>query len=202
MLQYILSESDRYPVAELAQMAIEGGCMWISLHLTGKSDQEIREMLVPDVVDMCREASVFLTIDDRPELARELGLHGVRLSREWFVIHPAATPASMREDMGPEAVIGIEAVDSSAVPAMVPADIDFVTVPASIGDDRLRAFVIAVRDAGIKIPLVAEGDFDLEDIPTIFAMGYNGLAVGKPITDAGDPVTATGSILDIISNAQ
>ena len=35
MLQYILTESNRYSVAELAQMAKEGGCQWISLSLDG-----------------------------------------------------------------------------------------------------------------------------------------------------------------------
>lgn len=202
MLQYILTESDRYPVAELAQMAIEGGCMWISLHLPAMSDESIREILVPDVIDMCRQAGVFLTIDDRPGLARELGLHGVRLSRGYFTANPGATPASMRDEMGPEAVIGIETVDASAVPAMVPADIDFVTVPASVGDERMRAFVQAVRGAAIEIPLVAEGDFDTEDILGVLADGFSGLAIGSPVTDAEDPVTAVGSILDAISAAK
>lgn len=145
---------------------------------------------------------MFLTIDDRPDTARELGLHGVRLSRAWFVDNAGATPASVRDEMGPEAVIGIEAVDASAVPAMVPADIDFVTVPSSVGRERMQAFVDAVRGADIKIPLVAEGDFALEDIPGVLAEGFNGIALGAPITDAGDPVTATGSILDIISSAR
>lgn len=202
MLQYILAENGHYPVAELAQMAIEGGCMWISLHLPDMSDHDIKDMLVPDVISMCREAGVFLTIDDRPDLARELGLHGVRLSREWFAANHDATPASVREDMGPEAVIGIETVDASAVLPMVPADIDFVTVPASAGGGRMETFVKAVRESGVTIPLVAEGDFAEEDIPSLFAMGFNGIAVGRQITDAADPVTETGSILDIISSAQ
>lgn len=202
MLQYILTENDRYPVAELAQMAIEGGCMWISLHLPDADDSRIRELVVPDVVDMCREASVFLTVDDRPGLARELGLHGVRLSRAFFAANPDKSPASMREEMGPEAVIGIETVDASAVRPMVAADIDFVTVPQDVDAARRRAFVGAVREAGIELPIVAQGDFELEDIPEIFAEGFNGIAVGSPITDASDPVTATGAILDIISSAQ
>lgn len=92
MLQYILTESSRYSVAELAQMAIEGGCGWIDLHLPSLSDTELRELLAPDIIGMCREAGVFLTIDDREAVARELGLHGVRYTLQGAPAEVPLTP--------------------------------------------------------------------------------------------------------------
>ncbi len=195
MLQYILTQSENYPVAELAQMAVEGGCMWISLHLPGLSDDEIKAAVVPDVMDMCREQGVILTVDDRPELARELGLHGVRLSLAYFTSHPGATPAALREQLGPEAVIGVECISPSAVPGLSVADIDFVTVPESFDAGRRQAFVKAVRETGSEMPLVAQGDFGSDDVSAVMAEGFNGLAVGPMITEADDPVAATEAIL-------
>lgn len=200
MLQYILTRTDRYPVAELAQMAVEGGCMWISLRLPGMTDDEVKAAVVPDVMEMCREQGVILTVDDRPSLARELGLHGVRLSMEFFASSPSATPASMREELGPEAVIGIECADPSAVPGMAAADIDFVSVPASFDAERRRRFVEAVRASGQPMPLVAQGDFMSDDVAAVMAEGFNGIAVGPPITEAEDPVTATGAIMQALAD--
>jgi len=43
MLQYILTQSERYSAAELAQMAIEGGCGWITLHLPDMTDDDYNQ---------------------------------------------------------------------------------------------------------------------------------------------------------------
>ena len=196
MLQYILTESDRYTTGELAQMAIEGGCMWISLHLPQLSDAEVRARVAPDVVDMGREASVYLTVDDRPELARELGLHGVRISAEYLAANAGASAMSLRDELGPEAVIGIETADASAIPTLVAADIDFVTLPAGFDADRRRAFTSGARESGSVIPIVAQGDFTPAEAREAIEGGCNGVAVGRSITDAPDPVVAMQTMLE------
>lgn len=199
MLQYILTESDKYSVAELAQMAIEGGCLWISLHLPGMNDESIRESVAPEVVDMCKEAGVFLTIDDNPELARQLGLHGIRLSAEYLRKHPESNPLALREDLGPEAVIGVETSDPSAVPSMMPADIDFVSLPVGFSHEQRVAFVNTLRSLDMKIPVVAQGDFTVEEAAEAIKDGCNGVAVGKTITEAHDPIKAIELILSALS---
>ena len=200
MLQYILTKSDRFAVGELAQMAVEGGCMWISLCLPELSDEELKAAVAPDVIEMCREAGVFLTLDDRPELARELGLHGVRLSRKFLNANPHQGPMALREELGPEAVIGVETADPSSVPQMLGADIDFVTLPQGFDSEQRRKFVKALTDLDVKMPVVAQGDFTPAEAQDAIKDGCNGVAVGRSITDAEDPVTATGAILFAISN--
>lgn len=195
MLQYLLTESNRYSAGELAQMAIEGGCMWISIHMPHLSDRDIRDMVAPDVVDMCREASVFLTVDDRPGLARDLGLHGVRISAAYQAGHPDASAISLREELGPEAVIGIETADHSAVPSLVAADIDFVTLPVGFTGEERRNFIASIRKNGCRIPAVAQGDFTPDEAAGALADGCNGVAVSSCITDAADPVAAMQMML-------
>lgn len=197
MFQYILTQSEKWPVAELAQMAVEGGCTWITLHLPEYTDEQLKTEVLPEIVEMCREEGVILTVDDRPETARELGLHGVRLSLDWMARHAGESAATMREKLGPEAVIGIECADPSAVPALVGADIDFAY--CTLAGASRREFARKVREAGVELPLVAQGDFALEDLAGIIAEGYSGVAMGAPVTEAGDPVTATGTILDKLS---
>lgn len=177
MIQYILTSSPEYSVAELAQLAAEKGYGWISLHLPELSDDEFRQAVVPDVIDLCRESGIILTVDDRPDLAREYSLHGVRLSLAFFTSHAGATPASMREELGPEAVIGVECADASAVPGLTAADIDFVTAPASFGAERRTEFVAQVRATGSQMPLVAQGDFTPADVPALLDEGFSGVAL-------------------------
>lgn len=198
MLQYILTPDSRYSAGELAQMAIEGGCGWISVAAPDLDDAQMRDALVPDVVEMCREAGVFLTVDDRPDLAAELGLHGVRLSRDFLLANPSRSPLALREELGPEAVIGVETGDPSAVPALIPADIDFVTLPADFGRDTRREFVERLRALGVSLPVVARGEFTPQQAADAIADGCNGVAVGDSITKAPDPVVATESIINAL----
>ena len=197
MIQYILKENDRYSIAEQAQMAIEGGCGWINLHLPGLDEPALRDALAPEVVDMCRDAGVFLTIDDRPETARELGLHGVRYTSAG--IPSASSPAQLREEMGPEAIIGIETADPSSTPAMAAADIDFVCMPAHFDAEHCRRFVEQVRALGVTLPIVAQGDITIDNILTLFNCGATGVAVNDFVTAAEDPVAAMAALLDKIA---
>lgn len=200
MLQFILTESSRWTVAELAQMAVEGGCLWISLHLPEKSDAEIREIVEPDIIEMCREASVFLTVDDRPELARELGLHGVRLSMRYFLEHSDQSPLSLREELGPEAVIGVECADASSLRSFVPADIDFITLPLTFSSDDRQRFVKAVKQGGFVFPVVAEGTFDIDGALAAIADGCSGVAIGRQVSESADPVTLMQDYLDSLKS--
>lgn len=199
MLQYILGEGDRWSVGELAQMAVEGGCLWISIHLPEKSDFEIKEVIDPDVIEMCKEASVFLTIDDRPQLARELGLHGVRLSKRFFLENPDNTPVSLREELGPEAVIGIELTDPSALPSLVAADLDFITLSKGMSSGERINYLHAVKATGIEIPVVAEDCFSIDEALEAVADGCAGVAVGHPISSSHDPVTTMQEYIDALT---
>ena len=193
MLQFIAQTNDRYSVAETVQMAIEGGCRWIQLHLPEMSDDDIKA-LAPDIIAICRDASAFLMIEDRPELARELGLHGVHV-----VTVSDRSAAKIREELGPEAVIGVDVTSAAGVTALRNADIDYVTLPADMAVGEITELVSTVRDAGIETPIVATGDITPEDALVYMAAGVSGIATGRPIIDAKDPVAEVRLMLDCLN---
>ena len=182
MLQFIAQTNDRYSVAETVQMAIEGGCRWIQLHLPELTDEDIKAMSA-DIIALCRESAAFLTIEDRPELAKELGLHGVHLTSS-----VQRSAAKVREELGPEAVIGVEVASAAAVRSLQSADIDYVTLPADMKVGEIADLVSVVRGADITTPIVATGDISPEDALVYMAAGVSGIATGKPIIDSKDPV--------------
>lgn len=196
MLQFIAQTNDRYSVAETVQMAIEGGCRWIQLHFPDMADDEIKSVM-PDIIDLCKESAAFLMIEDRPELAKELGLHGIHVKT---ITDRSA--AAIREDLGPEAVIGVDVASAAAVMALRSADIDYVTLPADMRPGEMAELVTTVRDAGIETPIVATGITSTEDVLVYMAAGVSGVAVGRPIIDAKDPVREVELILSLLSGKE
>lgn len=193
MLQFIAQSNDRYSVEETIQMAIEGGCRWIQLHLPELSDEDIKTMSA-DIIEMCRESAVFLTIENRPELAKELGLHGVHLKSL-----ADRSAAAIREELGPEAVIGVELDNAAAILALRNADIDYVTIPAGTAIETIAEIIANVRQADFKIPIVATGDITLEYIPVYLAAEVSGISTGMPIINAKDPVAETEAYINALT---
>ena len=194
MLQFIAEYNERYSIAETVQMAIEGGCRWIELHMPQSDDSEIREVAA-ELIPLCRESGVFLTIEDRPELARELGLHGVVMTSLKTTAH------KFREDLGPEAIIGLRVATTPAVVAIQNADIDYVTLPPDMPVSAIAQFMEELKPTDITTPVVATGDLNLENAVTYMATGISGVATAAPAY-AKDPVEYTTRLIEALENSK
>lgn len=192
MLQFIARINDKYSVAELAQMAIEGGCHWVELDLPDASDDFVRETAL-ELKNLCMETGTFLTIVDRPEVAKEAGLHGVQLRGA-----NARRAAEVREELGAEAIIGIEAAGADAILRTQNLDIDYATLPAGLPVADVQRIVTAVRKAEMQLPVVASGEFSPDEAIEAMVAGASGIAVSAAIADAPDPVEATQLLVEAL----
>lgn len=192
MIQIIVrDDSDRFSVAEMVQIAVEGGCRWVRLDLP-EADNDFLLRLGEEIVPLCREAAVMLTIDNRPDAARNLGLHGIHISDKNL------NPIALREELGPEAVIGVTVSEPSAALAMAKADIDYVQLPSDFDAYRIAAFMVDLREVNKNYPVVADGDKYADCIESLLALGVSGAVVGTPIFKAEDPVEALTKLLEQI----
>lgn len=192
MLQFIAQPNDQYSIPEQAQMAIEGGCQWIQLRVPDMSDAELRE-LASELVPLCKENMTILTIENHVDIAKELGIHGVHLRGENI------KPMAVRELLGPEAIIGVEVALASTALMYVSADIDYVTFPPSVVPERIGENIEALRSAGFELPVVAEGNFQPSEIPSLLKIGINGIAVGREIGESREPVKKTEELLNALT---
>lgn len=204
MLQFITDKSDKYSIAEEAQMAIEGGCRWIQLRMKDASDSEVREVAA-ELIPLCRENDTFLIIDDRVELVAELKVSGVHLGKNDM------DPLEARELLGPHAIIGVTANTAEDIIKYKGKDLDYFGVgpfrftstksnlAPTLGIDGYRNIVEAVREAGVEFPLVAIGGITKEDIPALMDTGINGIAVSHAIIDAADPVQYTADMINMLN---
>ena len=196
MLQFIATINDKYSVAELAQMAIEGGCHWVELDLPGAADDFVRSTAL-ELKNLCLETGTFLTIVDRPEVAREAGLHGVQLRGPMV-----SQAAALREELGAEAIIGIEAHSAADILKVQNLDIDYATLPAGISMERIGSIVSDVRAAEGVLPIVARGEFTPDEAIEAIVAGASGVAVSEAISGADDPVEATQLLIEALDAAR
>lgn len=186
MLQIKIYPNDKYSMAEMTQMALEGGAQWLVIAPTEYDD--FRETGV-EIAGMCREVGVILTIEGTPDHARELGLHGV------LVPFGQAAPA-VREALGPEAIVGTEVSSVESALAMERADIDYLLLPAAIDEERVAALIGEARDAGCSVPFVAYVDNPCAtDYKMLLSLGFSGFYVVKGFFEADDPVEKISEVL-------
>lgn len=192
MLIFIAKRYNGYTITEQASIAIKAGCGWIQASLAGLSHEEAHTAMA-EVVGMCREQGVILTIEDDTALATELGVHGV------YLTDASANARAMRTQMGAEAIIGIAAASPSSVGTLAALDMDYVFLPAGTDAQNATAFMATVRASGAEIPVVSAG-CDPADIPALLAAGVSGFALSlEDIKPEGDPAKAVSEILTTIS---
>lgn len=206
MLQFITHPSDKYSIAEEAQMAIEGGCRWIQLRMKDATDEEVRQV-AEEIVPMCQETDTFLIIDDRVELVNEMKVSGVHLGKTDMPV------AEARELLGPHAIIGATANTAADILALRGVDVDYVglgpfrhtttkeRLAPVLGLEGYKAVMAEVRAAGIEIPVVAIGGITADDVEALMATGVNGVAVSGAIINAENPVAYTENLIEKLQNS-
>lgn len=195
MLLFIAKRHTGLELSEQAHLAVQAGCGWIQVCIDDIPDQDARAQLSV-IANECREQGVILTIEDNPELAAEMGVHGVYISES------STNARALREKLGAEAIIGIAAASASSVGTLAALDIDYVTMSADTNIDEAATFVKTVRDSGVNTPIVAIGSFAAANIPAMVAAGVNGFALSlEDIMPDADPVKAIDGVLSAISAA-
>lgn len=203
MLQFVTADSDRYSIPEQVQMAIEGGCRWIQLRIDGASDDDFRN-IAQEVIPLCRENEAFLLFDNRIDLSMQMGVHGVHLPVNGM------NPLVVRENLGPEAIIGCTAHTADDIIRLKGYDVDYVDlgpIHGSSSEDKaqhltmpeIKAIIEQVRKDDILLPVVACSGVTIEDIPALMESGVNGISMSEAIVEANDPVNYTKKVIDTIA---
>lgn len=191
MLQFVAKPSVLYSVAEQAQMTIEGGVKWVIFDPVDLPDDAVRETLNL-LTDLCKENSTILTIVNHSEAALEMKIHGVELTS-------AARALEVREQLGPEAIIGVAVGGSDGIEALRGKDMDYFVLPEDTSLVRMSEIVEQVRRSGDMSPIVARGRYEIAEIDAVMATGVSGIQLSSTITDAPDPVEAVQEILSILN---
>ncbi len=188
MIQIRIALNDRYSMSEMGQMAVEGGCGWIVLSMPDAEPGDWRDVAA-ELVPLCREAGVILTVEDNVAAVRELEAPGVYL-------HMGANAIGIREDLGPEAIVGAQVGSADAAVALAKADIDYITFTPEVAD--AARLIDAARKGGAEDPFVADASDIVGAAAAYFETGFDGFYVVSGVFDSSDPVATVEKLQSVL----
>lgn len=193
LLQFITHHTDRYTCYDSARMALEGGCRWIQLRMKEAAEEEAqREAL--RVQQLCRAYGATFLIDDRVELARRIHADGVHLGQHDMPV------AEARRRLGKGFLIGGTANTFEEIQRHAADGADYIgcgpfrftttkqKLSPTLGTEGYRSLSARMKEAGIRLPLIAIGGITREDIPALMEAGADGIALSGTVLRADDPV--------------
>jgi thiamine-phosphate pyrophosphorylase len=188
--------------AEVAEEALKGWADVIQLRMKGVPDAEIIEQAM-SIKPLCEERDAFFIINDRLDIAMEVGADGVHLGQGDMPISEA------RAITGDAMIIGIstKTVEEARKAEADGADyIGFGPVfDTSSKDDAGPALGLdALHDVctAVNIPVVAIGGINEHNIRDVILAGADSAAVISAVAAKEDIPAAVRNLRDIIRRAR
>ena len=193
MLQVVVPRSAIMAGTDIVKKLIAADVQWI--RLTGKfSEDELRP-----VTELSSEAGIILVLDDDVELVEKSRIHGVHLT-DW----DRGKVISVREELGPHAIVGVTCTDPGLLKDLNGLDVDYTVFPLP-SDRNPGEYYHEVIDSLSKIKTelhpVASGCFSSDELHVILSEGVQGIEAASCITEAPDPEFAARHLLGLISNS-
>jgi len=192
-----LCTADRPDLAAFLASCIAGGVDVVQLrdkHLEARALVE-RARLAARV---CTDHGVPFILNDRPDLALEVGADGVHVGQD------DAPPALARRILGPTAIIGLSTHAPEELEASRDEPVDYVsagpvnptpTKPGRPGTGS-RYIAFAVAEAGR--PVFVTGGVTPDTIPSMAAAGARHFVVVRYLTQSDDPGRAAARLRAVI----
>lgn len=178
------------PLPDLVARAIQGGARIIQYRDKGR-DPGRRRVEAAGFLAQCRAAGIPLIINDDLELAAAVGADGVHLG------HDDPDPASARERLGPNALVGVSCYDrlelalaAERAGASYLAFGSFFPSPTKPNAARPAPGLLTEARRTLKRPLVAIGGITPQNAGALIAAGADMVAVITGIFAAPDVTAA------------
>ncbi|MGH9016649.1 MAG: thiamine phosphate synthase [Acidimicrobiales bacterium] len=184
-----LCTGDRPDLAVFLDACIEGGVDIVQLrdkHLEAAA-------LVPRArvaAEVCAAHDVPFIMNDRPDLALDVGADGVHVGQD------DASPALARRILGPDVIVGLSTHAPAELDASVAAPVDYVSAgpveptPTQPGRPGTGPSYIAHAAAKAGRPVFVTGGVTPETVTALAAAGARRFVVVRYLTGADDPGAA------------
>lgn len=195
-----LCTPDRPDLAEFVAACVEGGVDVVQLR---DKQLEARQVLARARVaaEACAAASVPFILNDRPDLALEVGADGIHLGQD------DAPPALARRILGPEALVGLSTHSSAELDASASEPVDYISVgpvvptPTKPGRPGTGLGYLAQATARARHPWFVTGGVTPDTVGDLVRSGARRFVVVRWLTEADDPASAARALSRAIGDA-
>ena len=150
---------------------------------------------------VCRDAGVPFILNDRPDLALEVGADGVHVGQD------DAPPALARRILGPDAIVGLSTHAPAEMDAAASEPVDYLSAgpieatPTKPGRPGTGLEYVAYARANATRPFYVTGGVTPDTVGAIAAAGARRFVVVRHLTEAADPKAAARALRDAIDDA-
>lgn len=136
---------------------------------------------------VCVDRGVPFLLNDRPDLALDVGADGVHVGQD------DASPALARRILGPEAIVGLSTHAPAELDASVSEPVDYVSAgpveatPTKLGRPGTGIGYVSYAVERAKRPVFITGGVTPQTIPALAAAGARCFVVVRFLTESDDP---------------
>jgi thiamine-phosphate pyrophosphorylase len=189
---------------EVAEAALRGGAGVLQLREKRPDiTDDARLRLAARLAALCAEYDAAFIVNDRLDIAREVGADGVHLG-------PGDMPVDEARRRAPSLVIGGSAGTPARAAALEEQGADYLGCGAvyraapskpDASDPRGPAFLQKIR-ARVSIPIVGIGGIDAGNAAAVIERGADGVAVIRSVVSSDDPEAATRELRAVVEAAR
>ena len=195
---YLVVEAAAEPVLG---PALRGGVDMVQLRDKDASDDAILRAAARFRA-LCEDHGALFWLNDRPDLAREAGAHGVHLGQDDTPVGEA------REQLGRDVLIGLSTHSPEQFDAALGSAADQLSVgpvwetPTKAGRPAAGLdYVRYAAERGADVPWFAIGGIDAGNVGEVVAAGARRVVVVRAIRDAADPELAAAGLREVLCTA-
>jgi thiamine-phosphate pyrophosphorylase len=176
-------------LAQFVSACMQGGVDVVQLR---EKELEAKPLLARARVvrDMCADHGVPFVLNDRPDLALDVGADGVHVGQD------DAPAALARRLLGPDAVIGLSTHGAEDLHEALDQPVSYLSAgpveatPTKPGRAGTGLDYVSLATAGSSVPVFVTGGVTPEKVPALAAAGARHFVVVRYLTESDDPAGA------------
>lgn len=187
-----------WTMPHLAAAYLSGGARLLQLRAKRASSGRLLD-IATTIVALAHRANATVIVNDRADIARLSGADGVHVGQDDLA------PASIRQIVGGEAIVGLSTHTAEQLEAAVHEPVSYIAIGPVFGTDtKMTGYASlgleAVRRAAARtgergVGLVAIGGVTLEAAPEVIRAGACTVAVIRDLVAGGDPAARVRAYL-------
>lgn len=179
------------PLVELIPELAAAGVDLVQLREKEMDDPAILRVAGP-IATACKEAGIPFILNDRPDLAAEVGAAGVHVGQDDLPV-----PAARRTAGG---IVGLSTHSRDQIVTAEPLRPDYIAVgpvyatPTKPGRPSVGLDLLGFAAQHVSIPWFAIGGIDAGNIAAVVGAGATRVVVVRAIAEAADPIAAAAAL--------